>query len=601
MANLKSIEFKHGIATTSDAHLNAKYEVATLVERDLLITSQSIKRGAQLYFNSDSEPSFPRGVYFLNTHPSIGSLTGVVWSLSNGGSDSAAEVKAKYESNADTNAYNNADKAKLDGISVGATVDQTALEVPFTPTGNTIATNVQAAIEEIQAELDAGGVGGGAVDSVNAQTGVVTLDSDNIPEGSANLYNQTHIGEVTGDVSLTISEGSVTNTKLTNVSANTMKGRVTAGTGVVEDLSQAQGRAFLSIDNVDNTTDLNKPISTAAQTALNLKSDKTETLAPWAAGTFNAQTATVIHDIKIYKLVAAAPFVSTDIDAEILAQDWVEVSISFPKPVIKTVSPLVVGQNSIIQINGIAGYLDEKSNVTIGALTLTDKEFDIVGNTFSCQIDTTALALGTHVITISNSSGLTIFDTLFEIAIETVIVPNGASWDAADADLLFSAGAISPNSLNSVQRTCYYDVVPENRDFEVKFSYNTSAIVSGTITNETHFGISLVGSVEFDARQGIENVLASELIGASVYNYSGVLDNKVNNDPIFQLTPPSFDDVIIMYERINGVLRLFSSTDIGVSFQEQYTLALADQSAYRVWAHIGSHTGIDDISITLKV
>ena len=42
------------------------------------------------------------------------------------------------------------------------------------------------------------------VTSVNTQVGAVVLDSDDIAEGSTNLYNQTHTGDVTGATALTI-------------------------------------------------------------------------------------------------------------------------------------------------------------------------------------------------------------------------------------------------------------------------------------------------------------------------------------------------------------------------------------------------------------
>lgn len=44
----------------------------------------------------------------------------------------------------------------------------------------------------------------GDVNSVNGQTGAVTLDTDDISEGSSNLYNQTHTGDVTGATALSI-------------------------------------------------------------------------------------------------------------------------------------------------------------------------------------------------------------------------------------------------------------------------------------------------------------------------------------------------------------------------------------------------------------
>ena len=54
----------------------------------------------------------------------------------------------------------------------------------------------------------------GDVDSVNGATGVVVLDSDDISEGSTNLYNQTHTGDVTGATALTIAADAVDGTKI---------------------------------------------------------------------------------------------------------------------------------------------------------------------------------------------------------------------------------------------------------------------------------------------------------------------------------------------------------------------------------------------------
>jgi hypothetical protein len=47
------------------------------------------------------------------------------------------------------------------------------------------------------------------VNSVNGATGVVVLDSDDISQGSSNLYNQTHTGDVTGSIALTIAADAV--------------------------------------------------------------------------------------------------------------------------------------------------------------------------------------------------------------------------------------------------------------------------------------------------------------------------------------------------------------------------------------------------------
>ena len=54
----------------------------------------------------------------------------------------------------------------------------------------------------------------GDVDSVNGQTGTVVLDSDDITQGSSNLYNQTHTGDVTGSTALTIANDVVSYEKI---------------------------------------------------------------------------------------------------------------------------------------------------------------------------------------------------------------------------------------------------------------------------------------------------------------------------------------------------------------------------------------------------
>jgi hypothetical protein len=56
----------------------------------------------------------------------------------------------------------------------------------------------------------------GDVDSVNGQSGTVVLDSDDIAEGSTNLYNQTHTGDVTGSTALTIANDVVDHAQLSN-------------------------------------------------------------------------------------------------------------------------------------------------------------------------------------------------------------------------------------------------------------------------------------------------------------------------------------------------------------------------------------------------
>lgn len=93
----------------------------------------------------------------------------------------------------------------------------------------------------------------------------------------------------------TIDPNAVTNAKLADVPTATIKGRATALTGDPEDLTPAQAKTVLALvkadvglANVDNTSDANKPVSTATQTALDAKAATTDPRFPAGADIVDA-------------------------------------------------------------------------------------------------------------------------------------------------------------------------------------------------------------------------------------------------------------------------------------------------------------------------
>jgi hypothetical protein len=102
-----------------------------------------------------------------------------------------------------------------------------------------------------------GGDGGGAVDSVNAQTGAVVLDADDIAETSSRFW-------------------------LTNVFKTAYDSAVswinTNGASILSHIASTENphgvtKSQVGLGNVDNTSDANKPISTAVALALALKAN----------------------------------------------------------------------------------------------------------------------------------------------------------------------------------------------------------------------------------------------------------------------------------------------------------------------------------------
>ena len=91
------------------------------------------------------------------------------------------------------------------------------------------------------------------VDSVNSQTGVVVLDSDDIAQGATNLYNQTHTGEVTGSGALTIANDVITYAKLgTEFTTSAAVGATTLDFSTAQVFTKANsGTVTYTISNAD--------------------------------------------------------------------------------------------------------------------------------------------------------------------------------------------------------------------------------------------------------------------------------------------------------------------------------------------------------------
>jgi hypothetical protein len=89
----------------------------------------------------------------------------------------------------------------------------------------------------------------GSTIKAGIRLGVFILASnttDDITEGTKK-FNIAHTGEVTGSGALTITPNAVTNAKLAQIGTGIIKGRATAGTGNVEDLTATQVTAVLNV------------------------------------------------------------------------------------------------------------------------------------------------------------------------------------------------------------------------------------------------------------------------------------------------------------------------------------------------------------------
>lgn len=119
----------------------------------------------------------------------------------------------------------------------------------------------------------------------------------------------------TGSV-LTVDAGAITLAKMANLAQDTIIGRATAGAGVPEALTATQVKTVLALSNVDNTSDANKPVSSAQQTALDAKVSTADvTTQAWGdADTSIATTAFVdrLRDLPLIRTAAAPTAALTD-------------------------------------------------------------------------------------------------------------------------------------------------------------------------------------------------------------------------------------------------------------------------------------------------
>lgn len=178
---------------------------------------------------------------------------------------------------------------KIDGVLFDGTADITigALNIPVTPNTDLTSTDVQSALQELQGEIIT--AAGGGMTSVKHDA---SLTGDG---------NATNLSLADGAVTTAkIVDANVTDAKLANgISGAKISGDITGKasniTGVVDlahggtNATDAAGAKLnLGLDQVSNTSDANKPVSTATQAALDLKIDKSSRAVAGGVATLDA-------------------------------------------------------------------------------------------------------------------------------------------------------------------------------------------------------------------------------------------------------------------------------------------------------------------------
>ena len=207
------------------------------------------------------------------------------------------------------------DAAKVAHITVTQAVDLDTME------SDTVTNNAKVGITAGQASAITANTAKISFDATSSArlantSGTNTGDNATNTQYSGLVTNATHTGEVTGSGALTIAANAVTNAKAAQMATKTYKGRTSALTGDSEDVAVATlktdlvlVKADVGLGSVDNTADTAKPVSTAQQTALNLKANSAS---PTFTGTVVLPASQIVNGVTLISGGVATEYLSRD-------------------------------------------------------------------------------------------------------------------------------------------------------------------------------------------------------------------------------------------------------------------------------------------------
>jgi len=164
-----------------------------------------------------------------------------------------------------------------------------------------------ATLEDLSGTSSGNNTGDETQETILAKLGATTVTGSNTGDQVIALTGDV-TGTGTGSFAATIAPNAVSLAKLQTVNTATFLGRSSAGTGNVEALTVTFARSLLGVNNLDNTSDANKPVSTAQQTALNAKENTAN----------KATDFTTIDNVKFPTTLAVKNFVDTRLVAAVV-------------------------------------------------------------------------------------------------------------------------------------------------------------------------------------------------------------------------------------------------------------------------------------------
>ncbi len=227
-----------------------------------------------------------------------------------------------------------------------------------------------------------------------------------------------------------VADGSITDAKIVGVSASKLTGVVPIANGGTGASTAAAAKVNLAINNVDNTTDLNKPISTLTQAALDLKENAVNKSATTTLGTSDVLFPTQ-NAVKTYVDAAIANTATADgsiTDVKILSISASKITGIVPVANGGTGASTIAAAKIILALNNV----DNTSDVNKPISTLTQAALDLKENSTNKSATTT---LGTSDVLFPTQNAV---KTYVDAAIATTAIADASITDAKIAGMAAS-------------------------------------------------------------------------------------------------------------------------------------------------------------------